>query len=192
LKKLKQLNLLLIVVIVSVFILEQPAFAKGATAHASSGHASTSHSTVSKASGSGFKSGSFSSSSKTSKSSSTSSTSKSTTTASTKSNSTTSSTKSVNTNSKALSRIPSSYSSHSVSNNYYYNVDNGGSSFWSNYWMYRALTPEHRTYIVDNSNVVAPAYTGVKSIIPDLITICVFIIVIGTIIYIIRKRKPQR
>ncbi len=40
-----------------------------------------------------------------------------------KTNSTTSSTKSVNTKSKALSSIPSSYSSHSVSNSYYYNVD---------------------------------------------------------------------
>ena len=95
---------------ISVFIIGQPTFAKGAS--------------------SGFKSGSISS-----------------TKSSTSASSTKSSTKSVNTNSSALTSIHSTYSSHSVSNNYYYNTSIGGINFWSNYWLYRTLTPTNRTIL---------------------------------------------
>lgn len=105
-KKFKHLNLLLITIMISVFIIGQPTFTKGAS--------------------SGFKSGSISS---------------------TKSSTSASSTKSVNTNSSALTSIHSTYSSHSVSNNYYYNTSIGGINFWSNYWLYRTLTPTNRTIL---------------------------------------------
>lgn len=200
-KKFQRLNLFISTIMILVFISGQSAFAKGSVSTSSSSSRSSS-STVSKTSGSGFKTGSFSSSSTTSKSS---STSKSTpisspsstvskgTTSKSSSISSSSSKQSVNTNSKALNNIPSSYSSHSVSNKYYYNVDNGGSSFWSNYWMYRALTPEHRTYIVsDGSSTIAPSYTGVSSIIPDLITLVIIISIVGITIYIIKKRRERR
>lgn len=146
---------------------------------------STSHTTTSKSTSSGFKSGSFSSSK--------SSTTKSNTTV-TKSKifsfSKSSTPKTVNVKSKALSNIPISYSSHSVSNNYYYNTSNGGSSFWSNYFLYRALTPEHRVYVTTTgSNEVAPAYTGIRSMLADLTTLIVAIIIICIAIWIFRKRR---
>lgn len=199
-KNLKLLNVLLITIMISIFVLVQPVFAKSSGSTSSS--SSSSSSSVSRTSGSGFKSGSFSSTSKNtssntnstaSKNSSNSNKSTSTTNTNSKSSSVTSSTKTVNTNSSALRSIPSSYSSHSVSNNYYYNVDNGGSSFWSNYWMYRALTPEHRTYIMsDGSSAIAPSYTGASSIIPDLITLFIIISIVGITIYIIKKRRERR
>ncbi|EKQ51383.1 MULTISPECIES: hypothetical protein [unclassified Clostridium] len=185
-KKLKKLNLFVITIMIFAFISGESAFAKGSTSISSSSRSSSS---VSRTSGSGFKTGSFSGSSKSSSSSNSSESGSSVNNSTSKSSTTTNSTKSVDTSSKALNNIPRSYSSHSVSNNYYYNTSNGVSDLWSNYWLYRALTPDHRTYVVDNSNVVAPAYTGVRSIIPDVITLCVIILVIGVVIYIIRKRR---
>lgn len=190
LKKFKQLNLFISTIMVLVFISGQSAFAKSSVSTSSSSSRSSS-STVSKTSGSGFKTGSFNNSSTTSKNASSTSKSTSSNSSGSKSNTVTNSTKSVNTNSKALNNIPSSYSSHSVSNNYYYNTSNGGSDFWSNYWLYRSLTPEHRTYVIDNSTVVAPSYTGFKSIVPDVITICVLIAILGFAIYLIKKRTSK-
>lgn len=144
---------------------------------------STSGSTSSK-SAEGFKSGSYST---TKPSGSTSSTSGST---ATKSGTSAFSNKNVDTSSPALNSIPRSYSNYSVNNHYYYHdTGSGYGNFWSNYWFYRAMTPDNRTYVSDGgTRVVAPAYGGVTSVLWDLITSILLIALIGWIIYYTNKR----
>lgn len=151
--------------------------------------------TISKSSESGFKSGLFSGSK--------SSTNVSKSTSSTNSNGgffsgifsknkSSNTIKQVNTSAPALKSIPSNYSCHSISNHYYYNTSNGGNNFLSNYLLYRALTPQHRTYVsVGGSKEIAPAYTGPSSVLPDIITTVIIIAIICIGFYIIKKRKTE-
>lgn len=137
----------------------------------------TTKSTTSK-SATGIKSGSFS-------------TTKTTSTSTEKSTPTLKNT--VNIKSKALASIPPSYSCHSISNNYYYNTSNGGSNFWSNYFLYRALTPEHRTYVTTTgSNAIAPAYTGARSIMADIITLIFIVGAIVLVVYVVKKKNAKK
>lgn len=105
-----------------------------------------------------------------------------------KSNTTSKSNKKVNTNSSALIDIPTTYSSKSSSSYYYYNVSNGN-RFWSNFWIYRMLTPNNRTYMNGyGEKRIAPAYTGFRSIWADIVFACIFI---GLIVFIIIRLKKS-
>lgn len=103
--------------------------------------------------------------------------------------------KSVDTSSNALKSIPQNYSSHSISNNYFY-TNRGGmfGNFLSNYMLFRMLTPSHRMYIDSyGATCYAPAYTGFRSVFPDIITLIVIIYILFIIItYIKYKRKMNR
>lgn len=84
------------------------------------------------------------------------------------------------------------YTRPSVSNNYYYDSSSGWNNFWSHYWFYRAVTPEHRTYVVEDQKVYAPAYTGAKSIVWDLISSIIILSIIGYIVWRIIRRRRSR
>lgn len=80
-------------------------------------------------------------------------------------------------------------SSSSISRSYYYHTDNSWDSFWSHYWLYRALTPNDRTYVVNGTTAYAPAYGGFMSVFWDIIT---FLVVIALIVWIVRAIRRKR
>ena len=78
--------------------------------------------------------------------------------------------------------------------NYYYYTNTGSywGNFWSNYWLYRVLTPSHRMYVDSyGTTCYAPAYTGIRSIMSDIITLIVLVIVIIVIVKIVKNKKRR-
>lgn len=80
-------------------------------------------------------------------------------------------------------------SSPSTSSSYYYHSTGSWDNFWSHYWLYRALTPNDRTYVVNGTTAYAPAYGGFMSVFWDIIT---FIVVIALIVWIVRAIRRRR
>lgn len=98
----------------------------------------------------------------------------------------------INTSSRVFNNIPPSYSTHSVSNNYYYTQSRPSyfNNFLSHYFLYRLMTPHNRVYYTDGGAMhYASAYTGVKSIFWDVVT---FITVIALVIFVVRFIRRRR
>lgn len=77
----------------------------------------------------------------------------------------------------------------------HYNSYGGYSgNFWSNYWLYRAVSHDHNPYYSNGGyyggNYSTSAYMGVKSIMCDIITL-IIIVTICYVIYRIFKRKRR-
>lgn len=85
-----------------------------------------------------------------------------------------------------LNKIPRDYMRRSVSSNYYYNAPNNFNRYLSMFLLYRLLTPHNRIYASDGHQMIAPAYSGIKSIIPDIILV---ILIIAIIVFFVKRKN---
>jgi hypothetical protein len=85
--------------------------------------------------------------------------------------------------------------STNVYNNYYY--DNTGSTFTnilSHYFLYRALTHDSRPVVIDSNNpsAYAPVYSGFRSILYDIVTFIVLVLIVAFAVFKYKRWKIRK